>query len=299
MSAPTDGLDQFSASSAPGSPVVACAAKPADCKSLWAASEKKADDILARGKGDPIETNKSISAAYAQTYESNKNLKWSGTAAFASKQVGCGMKSAKAMAERSDRTLDAELNYPSESGVDPITPIQSMASHTMYDGLAKGNRAVFKEIYPAMQFYNDNGLARLKQCADARNPKLSGDLVSAFDDIDKGHLDEGSEKMLRYEQSQTLQKSVYDDAAVRRTLKANSLGYKYYLGRILGAEPVKVSFTPECSGGTEVEYKGTNLADFNDRWPYAKNVAETFNKMARDDPAGVDKSLQTIIDRGR
>ena len=196
----TAGSDQFSSVKAPDATVQSCSSTSTDCKTLWAKSEKAAQDVIDKDKGDPnyeLLRNKRISAAYADMYESNKNLKWSGVAAFASEQVGCGMKDAKEMADIGESGLQASSFFrePGDSGAIAAAAFQASGGRTTYNALAKGNALVFSEIYPAMKFYKENGLARLKQCANERQPPLPQDLVKAFEDIDKGDVCSVSARM--------------------------------------------------------------------------------------------------------
>ncbi|MGJ0579006.1 DUF2515 family protein [Xenorhabdus bovienii] len=64
------------------------------CECIWRRYQKEAEDIVAPGGKlitDPKERNKRINAAYAKIWLEDNRFQWAGLAAFASKQVGCGL----------------------------------------------------------------------------------------------------------------------------------------------------------------------------------------------------------------
>ncbi|CDH34216.1 DUF2515 family protein [Xenorhabdus bovienii] len=64
------------------------------CECVWRRYQKEAEDIVAPGGvliADPKERNKRINAAYASLWLNDNRFQWAGLAAFASKQVGCGL----------------------------------------------------------------------------------------------------------------------------------------------------------------------------------------------------------------
>ncbi|MCP9270045.1 hypothetical protein M5U04_18655 [Xenorhabdus sp. XENO-1] len=64
----------------------------AEC--LWHRYQKEAEEIVGQGGeliADPIARNKRINQTYAKIWLKNNDFQWAGLAAFASKQVGCGL----------------------------------------------------------------------------------------------------------------------------------------------------------------------------------------------------------------
>ena len=64
------------------------------CNCLWRRFQKEAEDWVAPGGvliADPQARNRKINAAYAQLWLADNRFQWAGLAAFASKQVGCGL----------------------------------------------------------------------------------------------------------------------------------------------------------------------------------------------------------------
>ena len=64
------------------------------CNCLWRRFQKEAEEWVAPGGvliADPQARNRKINAAYAQLWLADNRFQWAGLAAFASKQVGCGL----------------------------------------------------------------------------------------------------------------------------------------------------------------------------------------------------------------
>ncbi|WP_082563023.1 MULTISPECIES: PAAR domain-containing protein [unclassified Pseudomonas] len=64
------------------------------CESLWRGYQQRVENVVAPGGQlitDPKARNKAINAAYAQLWRHDPRFQWAGLAAFASKQVGCGL----------------------------------------------------------------------------------------------------------------------------------------------------------------------------------------------------------------
>ncbi|MEX0447569.1 hypothetical protein [Xenorhabdus sp. SGI246] len=80
------------------------------CECVWRRYQKEAEDIVAPGGkliADPIERNKRINQAYAKIWLEDNRFQWAGLAAFASKQVGCGLLHASNMHEQIQANNDA------------------------------------------------------------------------------------------------------------------------------------------------------------------------------------------------
>ncbi|KPU61508.1 PAAR motif family protein [Pseudomonas fluorescens] len=64
------------------------------CENLWRSYQQRVENVVAPGGQlitDPKARNKAINAAYAQLWHQDPRFQWAGLAAFASKQVGCGL----------------------------------------------------------------------------------------------------------------------------------------------------------------------------------------------------------------
>ncbi len=246
------------------------------CAEKWDKATEESDTIAAMT--DPVKRNKVISAKYAEVYKKDSRMLWSGTAAFASKQVGCGLEKAK-----------RKKSWPFAIG---------KHATAMYTGLGIGNKAVFEEIYPVMDFYQEHGFESISECASSRMPPVAPALIDAIKKIDANDLEAGAKKMLRHEQSVTLQNEVYEREEFVAALDSNKLWHGLYVGRPFGAEELKLSFTSECSGGKEVVFEGEALQEFDQRWEYAQTVADTFSELATNDPAFIKSELDKILSAG-
>ncbi|MCC8364965.1 hypothetical protein J8V57_01495 [Xenorhabdus sp. PB61.4] len=81
------------------------------CECVWRRYQKEAEDIVAPGGkliADPKERNKRINAAYAKIWLEDNRFQWAGLAAFASKQVGCGLLHASKMNEKIQAQSDTK-----------------------------------------------------------------------------------------------------------------------------------------------------------------------------------------------
>nr|WP_224788323.1 hypothetical protein [Pseudomonas fluorescens] len=64
------------------------------CENLWRGYQQRAESIVAPAGtliADPKARNRAINAAYARLWLEDQRFQWAGLAAFASKQVGCGL----------------------------------------------------------------------------------------------------------------------------------------------------------------------------------------------------------------
>jgi hypothetical protein len=274
---------------APDAVVATCATPALDCAHAWQDCDAKADEILNKDS-DPVKRNKYINAAYAKMYLQDPKLEWLGAAAFASKQVGCGIKDAQFYKD----VAEADRNPWNLDGPNPVSQAQGAYAAPVYDALANGNKAVFKDIYPAHLFYEKYGLDQMKQCAGARQPPVDKKVMDGFADIDAGHSDTGAMKILQHEQQDILQAhNVFGNQEISDIMKTNQWASQHWYGRMFGAQATSVSFTPECTGGTTVTFQGTNPADPSERWPYAQQVVNQFDQI-KNDPGTID-SLQKIV----
>lgn len=177
------------------------------CACLWRTYQREAEDIIAPDGVlivDPVERNRVINAAYARLWLHDSRFQWAGLAAFASKQVGCGLLHAAdsverisderetrqvlrdsrresglltpgKMAEQADalrdyREADARNPVPSvdfRSAGEDLSLVQQQFRH-VHDMMALGNTTLFLDVYPLHEFYAKRGLGELKQCLKAR-----------------------------------------------------------------------------------------------------------------------------------
>lgn len=177
------------------------------CSCLWRRYQREAEEIVAPDGvliADPVERNRVINAAYARLWLHDSRFQWAGLAAFASKQVGCGLLHAAdsverisderetrqalrdsrrefglltpgKMAEQADalrdyKEADARNPVPSvdyRSQGEELSVVQQQFRH-VHDMMALGNTTLFLDVFPLHEFYAKRGLKELKQCLDGR-----------------------------------------------------------------------------------------------------------------------------------
>lgn len=176
------------------------------CDCLWRIYQREAEEIVAPGGvliADPIERNRAINAAYARLWLHDSRFQWAGLAAFASKQVGCGLLHAANMTElieaehqarealrdnrrewglftkhnMDDQTIlvqkykaTDDLNpMPTDVRFDSAEPsVAQDQFQYVNEMMALGNTTLFLDIFPLHAFYKKRGLVELKKCLKNR-----------------------------------------------------------------------------------------------------------------------------------
>lgn len=176
------------------------------CDCLWRIYQREAEEIVAPGGvliADPIERNRAINAAYARLWLHDSRFQWAGLAAFASKQVGCGLLHAANVTElieaehearqplrdnRREWGLFTKHNMDDQTilvqkykATDDLNPMPadwrcnsdepSVAQNQFQyvnEMMALGNTTLFLDIFPLHAFYKKRGLAELKGCLKKR-----------------------------------------------------------------------------------------------------------------------------------
>lgn len=149
-----------------------------DCVRYWRSLQTKAEAIVS--PDDPIARNRRINSAYAKLWLDDRRFQWAGLAAFASKQVGCGLLHAADMIEKSNRQRETYQRWAMASSplerlspyASPRMPMHEQASGEgaikAYQMLAKGNTALFLDIWPLHKFYKEFGIKRFERCLNER-----------------------------------------------------------------------------------------------------------------------------------
>ena len=177
------------------------------CQCLWRAYQRQAEEIVAPEGvfiADPVKRNRAINAAYARLWQHDKRFQWAGLAAFASKQVGCGLLHAAESIERIREEHEARQRmregrrasglltpgkmpeqaedlreYEKALARNPVPSVDFRASgeelslvqqqfQHVYEMMAMGNTTLFLDVYPLHQFYAVRGLGELKKCLEDR-----------------------------------------------------------------------------------------------------------------------------------
>ncbi|MEA9994741.1 hypothetical protein QN382_13310 [Pseudomonas sp. 10B1] len=177
------------------------------CSGIWRVFQREAEEIVAPGGvliADSIERNRAINAAYARLWLHDNRFQWAGLAAFASKQVGCGLLHAANTNEVIQAEVDAgrrmfDSGSDSSVGIKGLINIKTLDKHAMedyeaasknnpvpfstlggepslmqqqfrhvYDMMALGNTTLFLDIFPLHAFYKKRGLDELRICLGER-----------------------------------------------------------------------------------------------------------------------------------
>ncbi|MEJ5061484.1 MULTISPECIES: DUF2515 family protein [unclassified Pseudomonas] len=177
------------------------------CACLWRIYQQEAEKIVAPEGvliADPVERNRAINAAYARLWLHDSRFQWAGLAAFASKQVGCGLLHAADSVERIRDEREARQRLRDgrrEHGLltphrmseqaqtlrdykeaDARNPVPSVDFHLpgeelslvqqqfryVHDMMALGNTTLFLDVFPLHEFYAKRGLKELRRCLLAR-----------------------------------------------------------------------------------------------------------------------------------
>jgi len=285
-----------------------------DCINCWRVYQKKAEVIVS--VDDPIVRNRRINAAYAQLWLDDHRFQWAGLAAFASKQVGCGLLNAAEMIGKSNRQRDAYQQWEKTSSplerlspyASPRMPVPDQASgegaRKVYEMLAKGNTALFLDIWPLHMFYKEFGLQRFERCLPERQ-LLAGSVawpiarsvpfglvrpqvVQAFQAIDAGNIDKSVELLAWHEQIHILQPAMYDNPTFALLMRANQFAWALNIPTG-SAREIQLTLANQCTvAGASAKYEIfskqplANLADGGQRMAFVLRAAQRFDELLRD-----------------
>jgi hypothetical protein len=298
------------------------------CGCLWRTYQKEAEDIVAPDGvliADPRERNKRINAAYAKLWLSDHRFQWAGLAAFASKQVGCGMLQA-VKAQHNSMELPwvvGPLPYAASEGAEKA---KNESSKYMLEMLALGNTTLFLDIYPLHEFYKKRGLKELKQCLKLRqdiygHPKfpvlwpvgqkalqfgrLFPEILEGFAAIDAGNISESVAWLARHEQINILQPIMYNNPIMRGLLQANQAMFVTNLFPSY-TQPVELTLASQCKkvdDGRTIGFSDSvkaDLADPNQRMEFVLRAANQFNCLLNDERYAslIEQSIQNIAAGG-
>lgn len=258
----------------------------AKCVALWKKYDDEAKAIIAPAGGDHQLRNKIINGAYSKLYLSDPCFVWAGLAGYASKQVGCALATAKTMSKAGYGIGGAGVG----TGI-AVLPGAAVAAGTrataayMFTMLGEGNRDLFLDVHPLHRFFQEQGFARMAECAEERNPKLTPEALRGFaalDDYkrtgDKKYLRKSLDAIAEHEQINILQKQVYDDWRVKAMLRINQTGIP------LVTSPAVLVLGPGCTArpGDKVSTfdngKRTRLDNVPERMDWIAKTADEYMK---------------------
>lgn len=284
-----------------------------DCINCWRFYQKKAEAVVS--VDDPVVRNRRINAAYAQLWLDDHRFPWAGLAAFASKQVGCGLLNAAEMIGKSNQQRNAYQQWNKTSSpaerlspyASPRMPMPDQASgegaRKVYQMLAKGNTALFLDIWPLHMFYKEFGLQRFERCLPER-ALLSGsvswpiadsvrfgvptpEIRRGFKAIDAGDIAGGVELLARHEQINILQPAMYDFPAFATLMRANQFAWALNIPTG-SAREIQLTLTNQCTvTGASAKYEIfskqplANLADPEQRMAFVLRATHRFDELLR------------------
>jgi hypothetical protein len=278
------------------------------CASIWLRVQKEAEAWIAPGGkliADPIARNRRINQAYAQLWLADQRFQWAGLAAFASKQVGCGLLHAADNIRKSQEEMVANAYRPDITGSADIAAMNTLpaliggSSAYMYQQLALGNTTLFLDIYPLHRFYMLRGFDHFKKCLNDRKlianeviwpigeTKLAfgqsfNIILQAFDLIDRGLIAQSVERLARHEQINILQAAIYNDVAMRRALDANQFAWAVNFPTGVAAE-ISLTLSAECKAKNSSltimfsKNKKAKLYDQDQRMAFVNFAAKRFD----------------------
>lgn len=300
------------------------------CASVWLRVQKEAEAWIAPGGKlieDKVQRNRQINQAYAQLWQADRRFQWAGLAAFASKQVGCGLLHAAKNINNSRDEVDANnrrtdiMNSSDGAGINVMPNGIGAGAAYMYEQLALGNTALFLDIYPLHRFYMLRGLAHLKECLKDRAKIVDkiiwpidktkvpfgspfGEILQAFEMIERNEIGGSVERLAYHEQINILQSTIYNDVAMRRALDANQFSWATGFPTGVAAE-IELTLSAECtskSTGLNIWFskkKTARLYDKDQRMAFVNEAAARFNNLLNGPTrAAIEASISDIASSG-
>jgi len=275
---------------------------------LWGTFQAEAEEILKVNgsfEGNDRERNKRINAAYARLWLADHRFQWAGLAAFASKQVGCGLLHSAETIEKNRDVREAVMlsiahAMPgSEAAVGLQAGMETGAAY-MYAKLGFGNAHLFLDIYPLHRFFMERGWDEFNTyLAKRQNDKYPvhwavdrnklrfgtpfGEIKEGFSLIETGDLKGSVEQLAQHEQINILQRIMYNDPVLQRLFAMNQ--YAWATGFPTGDyEEIKLTLSAECrakSGFTSwfSRNKKAELWVVEQRMPFVLTAASQFHKL--------------------
>lgn len=275
---------------------------------LWAAFQEEAEDLIRVNgsmNGNWEERNKRINAAYAKLWLADNRFQWAGLAAFASKQVGCGLlHSAQSVAknrrERETMQLSFVAAFPGAEAAVGVQAGTEAGAAYMHKQLGFGNAHLFLDIYPLHRFYMERGWTEFTAYLEQRqNKKYSvywdvdrqvlpfaipfKEIRDGFSEINAGNLANSVKSLARHEQVNILQKIMYNDWNMQQLLAANQ--YVVVTGIPTGdTEKIELTLSAQCKAkdGFTLPFSKDKYAKLwvvEQRMRFVLRAADEFNRL--------------------
>lgn len=281
---------------------------------LWRTFQQEAEDIIAvNGKiiKDDTERNKRINAAYAKLWLADNRFQWAGLAAFASKQVGCGLLHARQLSEKSRDELRSVANWAGNStdaaGMSAVPVTIRNSADDMHARLGFGNMHLFLDIYPLHRFYMERGpkefdtyLTNRQTIANRQGAakKIKWEvehqlkfgfpfeaISTGFKWIERGSPAESVKSLAWHEQVNVLQAIMYNDPRMQAALANNQLAWAIGFPSGVYME-VQLTLSAQCKpkeGLTSYfpRLKDAKLWVVEERMKFVVKAANRFDELLR------------------
>lgn len=242
---------------------------------------RAAAEAILKGADTPQKRNAAITGAYAALFmKKPEKYLWCGLAAFASRQVGLGIRywripGLDKIFKDNPVLLDKILGNPNLSAVE---------RERLNMLLIRGNDGVYAHLFPAFLAFEDGGYAAVA-ALDVEPAIKMGFLL-----IENGEIQEGNDLLLRFEQEITLQTLVYNAAPELWALASRVI----YMQLGLDLLPDKKRWT-----FFERAVPGGNIANFNERWKWiAKTMLPLWQALRDNELPGAMRDMMRLKIRG-
>lgn len=273
---------------------------------LWMTFQQEAEDIVKVNGAfieDDTARNKRINAAYARLWLADHRFQWAGLAAFASKQVGCGLLHAQRLSEKSRDDLRTVVNWAGSSteaaGMSAMPATIRNSADDMVARLGHGNLHLFLDIYPLHRYYMERGpkefdtyLAKRQAIAKKVKWEVGHQLKfgfpfeaikTGFERIAEGQSAESVKSLAWHEQVNVLQAIMYSDPDMQRALANNQLAWAIGFPSGVYME-VQLTLSAQCKpkdGWTSYfpSLKDAKLWVVEERMKFVYKAADRFNEL--------------------
>jgi hypothetical protein len=289
---------------------------------LWATFQREAEDVIkVNGEfiRDDAERNRRINAAYAKLWLADNRFQWAGLAAFASKQVGCGLLHARRPGGKHRDELRSvghvAGNSAEAAAMSAVPTMVRNGSDFMFERLGFANMHLFLDIYPLHRFYIERGWEEFRAYLPVRQ-KIMGsvkwdagkllefgtpfqEISRGFQWIEKENLMESVKTLARHEQVNVLQAILYNDPRMQDALAANQLAWAIEFPSGLYME-VQLTLSAQCKaneGWTSYfpSLKKAKLWVVNERMIFVEQAAMRFDELLKGGQRRqVEESLRLI-----
>jgi hypothetical protein len=293
---------------------------------LWATFQAEAEDLIKVDGAfiaDDMERNKRINAAYARLWLADNRFQWAGLAAFASKQVGCGLLHARRLSEKSNDELRDVVNWAGSStemaGMSAAPTMFRNGADYMFERLGFGNMHLFLDIYPLHRFYMERGPKEFEAClanrqAIAKKVKWNAErylkfgvpfkeIRQGFNLIGGGNPAASVKSLAWHEQVNVLQAIMYNDPSMQSALARNQLAWAIGFPSGVYME-VQLTLSAQCKAKDGWTSYFPRLTDaklwvVDERMKFVYKAADRFNELLRGrERPYVEESMRKIAAGG-